>query len=62
MPNFWIAVSVYTLVAIVNNRLIRAAPLYSSLQILSLTLFATMPLKRAFLGEGYISEQGSNGK
>ena len=40
----WIAVSVYVLVAIVKKRLKISASLYEILQILSLTLFARMPL------------------
>lgn len=40
----WIAVSVYVLVAIVKKRLGLAASLYESLQILSLTLFETIPM------------------
>jgi IS4 transposase len=40
----WIAVSVYVLVAIVNNRLALSASLYEILQILSLTMFERTPL------------------
>jgi Transposase DDE domain len=42
----WIAVSVYVLVAIVKKRLDLDAPLYTLLQILSLTLFEQMPILR----------------
>lgn len=41
----WIAVSVYVLVAIIKKRLHIKNSLYSILQILSLTVFETMPLK-----------------
>jgi hypothetical protein len=43
----WIAVSVYVLVAIVKKRLNLDAPLYTLLQILSLTLFGKMPILHA---------------
>src|SRR6516225_1418492 len=43
----WIAVSVYVLVAIVKKRLNLDAPLYTLLQILSLTLFEKMPILHA---------------
>ena len=43
----WIAVSVYVLVAIVKKRLDLDAPLYTLLQILSLTLFEKMPILQA---------------
>ena len=44
----WIAVSVYVLVAIIKKRLNLDASLYTLLQILSVTLFAKMPLQQAF--------------
>ena len=43
----WIAVSVYTLVAIVRKRLGLEASLYQILQILSVTLFEKTPILRA---------------
>jgi hypothetical protein len=43
----WIAVSVYVLVAIVKKRMNLDAPLYTLLQILSLTLFEKMPILHA---------------
>ena len=43
----WIAVSVYVLIAIVKKRLNLDAPLYTLLQILSVTLFEKMPLQQA---------------
>ena len=43
----WIAVSVYVLVSIVKKRLDLDTPLYTLLQILSLTLFAKMPILQA---------------
>jgi hypothetical protein len=41
---FWIAVSIYVLVAIVRKRLGLAASLYQTLQILSVTLFEKTPI------------------
>lgn len=46
----WIAVSVYVLVAIIKKRLNIEASLYSILQILSLTVFETMPLDQLLTG------------
>jgi transposase len=46
----WIAVSVYVLVAIIKKRLKIEASLYSILQILSLTVFETMPLDQLLTG------------
>src|SRR5262249_14693502 len=46
-PKIWTAVSVYVLVAIVKKRLNLDAPLYTLLQILSLTLFEKMPILHA---------------
>ena len=43
----WIAVSVYVLVAIVKKRLHLDAPLYTLLQVLSLTLFEKIPILQA---------------
>jgi hypothetical protein len=56
----WIAVSVYVLVAIVKKRLALDAPLYTLLQILSVTLFEKMPLQQAFPDNDHISKQGNN--
>lgn len=46
----WIAVSVYVLVAIIKKRLDIKASLYSILQILSLTVFETMPIDQLLTG------------
>ena len=46
----WIAVSVYVLVAIIKKRLNIKASLYSILQILSLTLFETIPIDQLLTG------------
>jgi transposase len=43
----WIAIATYVLVAIVKKRLALDASLYTLLQILSLTTFEKMPIKRA---------------
>jgi hypothetical protein len=48
---FWIAVSVYVLVAIVKKRLQLSASLYEILQILSLTMFERMPINQLLLLE-----------
>ena len=46
----WIAVSVYVLVAIIKKRLNIKASLYSILQILSLTIFETIPIDQLLNG------------
>ena len=46
----WIAVSVYILVAIIKKRLNIKASLYSILQVLSLTLFETIPIDQLLTG------------
>lgn len=46
----WIAVSVYVLVAIIKKRLNIKTSLYSILQILSLTIFETMPINQLLTG------------
>jgi hypothetical protein len=51
----WIAVSVYVLIAIIKKRLNIDLPLYTLLQILSVTLFEKMPLPQAFQGDGHRS-------
>lgn len=43
----WIAVSVYVLIAIIRKRLHLSTPLYTLLQILSVTVFDTLPLEEA---------------
>ena len=55
----WIAVSVYVLVAIIRKKLNIDASLYTLLQVLSLTLFETMPLQQAFPADDYTSDNGS---
>ena len=42
--HYWIAITIYVLVAIVKKRLNTEASLYTILQILSLTLFEKTPL------------------
>ena len=54
----WIAISVYVLVAIIKKRLNLDAPLYTLLQILSLTLFEKMPIWQALSMEQPTSAQG----
>ena len=43
----WIAVSVYVLIAIIRKRLGITTPLYTMLQILSVTLLEKLPLYEA---------------
>jgi hypothetical protein len=47
VAQWWIAVSVYVLVAIVKKRLALEASLYTLLQIFSVTLFEKMPMPQA---------------
>src|SRR5256714_970625 len=49
----WIAVSVYVLVAIVRKRLNLEAPLYTLLQVVSVSVFEKIPLRTAFSPEAY---------
>ncbi len=49
----WIAVSVYVLIAIIKKRLNLEMPLYTLLQILSVTAFEKMPLQQAFAREDH---------
>jgi hypothetical protein len=49
----WIAISTYVLVAIMKKRLRIDLPLYTILQILSITLFEKMPILQALTGDGY---------
>ena len=44
----WIAVSVYVLVAIVRKRLSLEAPLYTLLQVISVTVFEKIEVQAAF--------------
>jgi len=54
--------SVYVLVAIIRKRLNLDASLYTLLEILSLTLFETMPLQQALAPQEYISHEGEHHK
>lgn len=49
----WISVATYVLVAIVNKRLHLDVSLYTSLQILSLTMFEKTPLNKGFFEDPY---------
>jgi hypothetical protein len=49
----WIAISTYVLVAIMKKRLRIDLPLYTILQILSITLFEKMPILQALTGDSY---------
>ena len=50
---FWIAVSVYVLIAIIKKRLKIEHSLYTILQVLSLTVFEKMPLLQIFTENDY---------
>jgi hypothetical protein len=50
----------YVLVAIVKKRLTLDASLYTMVQIFPLTLFEKMPIKQAFAGSDYQSEQDND--
>lgn len=58
----WIAVSVYVQIAIIKKHLKLEMPLYTFLQILSVTAFEKMPLQQAFAGANYSmnTEQNCN--
>jgi IS4 transposase len=58
----WIAVSVYLLVAIMKKRLKIEASLYTTLQVLSVTIFERIPLLQVFTKEQYTIEIGNNCK
>jgi hypothetical protein len=49
----WIAISMYLLVAIVKKRMKLEPPLYTLLQIFSLTLFEKMPINELFINANY---------
>jgi transposase len=53
----WIAVSVYVLIAIVRVRLGLEVPLYTLLQVFSVTIFEKMPIKSAILAIAHDSEE-----
>lgn len=55
----WVAIAVYVLVAIVKKRLGSNASLYTILQILSLTLFETTPLKQLLTDAERIPEDAT---
>ncbi len=56
----WIAVSVYVLVAIVRKRLALEAPLYTLLQVFSLTVFEKLEIQTAFSRATDSSEGGQD--
>jgi Domain of unknown function (DUF4372)/Transposase DDE domain len=56
----WIAITVYLLIAIVKKRLRLEAPLYTLLQILSVSVFEKMPVNEALSIQHYISEPESS--
>src|ERR1700746_3721452 len=56
----WIAVSVYVLVAIVKKRLALEAPLYTLLQVFSVTLFEKMPMPQALSETGTTFEEAQS--
>ena len=56
----WVAVLVYVLVAIVRKRLTLEAPLYTLLQVISVTAFEKMQIQTAFSQEADRSEDASS--
>ncbi len=58
----WIAVSVYLLVAIMKKRLKIEASLYTTLQVLSVTIFERVPLLQVLTRDQYIPETVDNCK
>jgi transposase len=56
----WIAVSVYVLVAIVRKRLKLEAPLYTLLQVFSVTVFEKVEIQTAFVRAAYSSEDAQD--
>lgn len=58
----WIAVSVYLLVAIMKKRLKIEASLYTTLQVLSVTIFERVPLLQVLTREQYKTETVSSSK
>lgn len=57
----WCAVSVYVLIAIIRKELQLEASLYTLLQILSVSVFEKIPINKAFLDTGDITEQDAHG-
>jgi hypothetical protein len=57
----WIAVSVYVLIAIVRKRLKLETPLYTLLQVISVTTFEKMPILSAFAPEALQADGLSDG-
>ena len=53
----WIAVSVYVLVAIIKKRMNLDMPLYTFLQILSLTIFEKTPLYQLLTESNYTTQE-----
>lgn len=53
----WIAIATYVLIAIVNKRLDIQLPLYTILQVLSVSLFEKIPISRAFQDSEYTSQE-----
>jgi len=52
----WIAITVYVLIAIVKRRLDLQIPIYTFLQVLSVSIFEKMPIKKAFPNKLYSPE------
>jgi hypothetical protein len=52
----WIAITVYVLIALVKKRLSLHLPLYTFLQVLSVSIFEIMPVKEAFSNKHYSPE------
>ena len=52
----WIALSTYLLIAIIRKRLYLELPLYTILQVLSVSLFEKTPILQAFQDMHYITQ------
>lgn len=57
----WCAVSVYVLIAIIRKELQLEASLYTLLQILSVSVFEKIPINKAFLDAGDVTELDAHG-
>jgi hypothetical protein len=55
----WIAIATYLLIAIVNKRLDIPLPLYTILQVLSVSLFEKIPISQAFQDSKYTSQEAN---
>lgn len=57
----WCAISIYVLIAMIKKELQLEASIYTLLQILSVSVFEKISLKKAFLYSSGIAEQDAQG-